>query len=130
MHTLPNIDFSCNWNNKLNCKAFTTIRLFNAKTKVGNSYNIRLKGEVIKTAIVRDIKTFRLPQLTEYMAYLDTGYSKIETTGIITKIYQSRFADVEAQTFMFILLETETPPPAAVPQAELVTVTEKTTILY
>lgn len=42
--TTRSIKFSYNWNQKLNCKAFTTIRIHNdGKYVVGEIYNVYLE---------------------------------------------------------------------------------------
>ena len=100
---LPIISFSCNWNNKLDCKAFTTIRLHQpTKYIVGQSYEIHLKAPFCVAEIV-SIKQFKLSQMNEFMAMIDTGYSVQETIEIIKKMYPK--IDYENQLFDFILLQ-------------------------
>lgn len=101
----PNINFSYNWNNKLNCKAFTTIRLRNAnKYQIGKEYNILLKKQLLKSAIIEDIKTIYYNQINEFIARVDTGYSAEETKNILKKMYSK--INLETQPFSFILLST------------------------
>lgn len=101
----PNINFSYNWNNKLNCKAFTTIRLKNSnKYQIGKEYKILLKKELLKPAIIEDIKTIYFNQINEFIARVDTGYSALETKNILKKMYSK--INFETQPFSFILLST------------------------
>lgn len=101
----PNINFSYNWNNKLNCKAFTTIRLKNVnKYQIGKEYNILLKKQLLKSAIIEDIKTIYFNQINEFIARVDTGYSAEETKNILKKMYSK--INIETQPFSFILLST------------------------
>lgn len=101
----PNINFSYNWNNKLNCKAFTTIRLKNVnKDQIGKEYNILLKKQLLKSAIIEDIKTIYFNQINEFIARVDTGYSAEETKNILKKMYSK--INLETQPFSFILLAT------------------------
>lgn len=101
----PNINFSYNWNNKLNCKAFTTIRLKNVnKYQIGKEYNILLKKQLLKSAIIEDIKTIYFNQINEFIARVDTGYSAEETKNILKKMYSK--INLETQPFSFILLAT------------------------
>lgn len=89
------INFSFNWNNKLDNKAFTTIRLHNPnKYRQGLIYRIELKGEFKGRAEMKIISTFRAGQLNEITCYLDTGYNKRETLGILQKMYP----DIEIET--------------------------------
>ena len=100
-----NINFSYNWNNKLNCKAFTTIRLKNSKKyQIGKEFKILLKKELLKSAVIEDIRTIYLNQINEFIAHLDTGYSAHETKNIIKKMYSK--INLETQPFSFILLKT------------------------
>lgn len=102
---LPKIEFSYNWNSKLHCKCFTTIRLHNPnKYVIGQRYYICLELLEFIAEIV-NIKQFRLSQLNDYMAMLDTGYGVQETTEIIKKMYPN--IDFENQLFDFILLKRE-----------------------
>jgi hypothetical protein len=74
---LDEIKFSTNWNNKLNNKSFSTIRIFNS-----NKYIVGAKIEFEKG--------FYLNQLSMPMAYLDTGYSRNETIEILKKMYKNK----------------------------------------
>lgn len=81
------ISFSFNWNNKLDCKAFTTLRLENKKYQANLLYKIKLKGEEKGTAKCIAVKTFFLKDINEFISYIDTGYSKEECYNIIYKMY-------------------------------------------
>lgn len=99
------INFSTNWNNKLDCMAFTTIRLRNSnKYQIGREYKIILKKDFKKNARIEDIKTIYFNQINEFIAHLDTGYSAHETKNIIKKMYSK--INLETQPFSFILLKT------------------------
>ncbi len=101
----PELPFSYNWNNKLDCKAFTTLRLHNPdRFKVGQTYRITLNKSYKKHAKIEDIKTLLLKNISDYIAYLDTGYSKEECQSIIRKIYPNK--NFEHQKLDFILLKT------------------------
>lgn len=72
------ISFSYNWNKKLDCDAFTTIRLFQPeKYCIGEQYEIELKKEKLFEGVIIDVKKFWLKDLSNFVAYLDTGYSKV-----------------------------------------------------
>ena len=98
------INFSTNWNNKLDCMAFTTIRLKNsAKYQIGKKYEIHLKNTLKKRARIEDIKTIYFDQINQYIAYIDTGYSLEEVKKILIKMYPK--INVQTQPFYFILLK-------------------------
>lgn len=100
---MRNITFSYNWNNKLECKAYTTLRLLQPeKYVVGETYDIILKEEVIHNATIVNIKPIWLRELNEYIAYLDTGYNLIECTNIIKRMYPK--VDFTKKKLAFILL--------------------------
>ncbi|QAA81388.1 hypothetical protein EI546_06440 [Aequorivita sp. H23M31] len=100
---MKTINFSYNWNNKLECKAYTTLRLENpSKYKVGEVYDVTLKDEVLHTATIVDIKILRLDQLNDYIAYLDTGYNLDECRNIIKRMYSK--VDFSTKKLAFILL--------------------------
>lgn len=103
METIP---FSYNWNNKLDCKAFTTIRLYNpAKHKPGTKVDPVLKGVSKGVGTIVDVKPFLLEQLNPYMSYLDTGYSVEECKKIIVRMYSS--IDFKTKKLAFILIVKE-----------------------
>ena len=98
------INFSTNWNNKLDCIAFTTIRLKNStKYQIGKEYEIHLKNTLKKRARIEGIKLIYFHQINEYIAYIDTGYSSEEEKKIIKKMYSN--INLKTQPFSFILLK-------------------------
>lgn len=107
---MAHIKFSTNWNNKLACMAFTTIRLFNPeKYKIGETYEIFLtsnkKDAFIGLAEIVEIRHFKLENLNNFMAMIDTGYSADDCTDIIVKMYKNSVKDWSKQYFSFILLK-------------------------
>lgn len=100
------INFSYNWNKKLDCKSFTTLRLTNYnKYRTGLVYEIQLKNQLIKYARIVEIKVFPLNKINEFISRIDTGYSREETVKIINRMYPETINNVE-KSFMLILLET------------------------
>ena len=84
--TYEDLEFSYNWNNKLQCNVFTTIRL--ADYPVGKRFNVFLKGEFLYTATIIEKVERKLSTLNNFICYLDTGYDVVETRNIITRMYQ------------------------------------------
>ena len=104
------LSFSTNWNRKLDCDVFSTIRLWNPATHYegrevsiyDNSTNpgrFKGKGKYILVA------EFKLNQLKPAMAWLDTGYSLEETLSIIRTMYYKKVPNVETQSFAYILVQ-------------------------
>lgn len=94
------IRFSYNWNNKLDNKAFTTIRAHNpAKYIAGKTFDIELNGNTKGVAILKEKRTIHPDQLNDFICYLDTGYSRKETINILQRMHKN----MNPQTAMFDL---------------------------
>jgi len=97
------ISFTNNWNNKLNNKAFSTLRLHNpSKYVVGLEYTIELNGRVLGTAILKEKRVLNTAQLNEFICHLDTGYNKTQTLKILERMYPN--LTVNRALFDFCLL--------------------------
>ena len=99
MDSLPNISFSQNWNQKLFNNCLSTIRVYNAPKHVeGDMFHLSLRTNkrniILGLYELVKIRKFKLIDLTEEMAYLDTGYSKSETTTLIKKMYSNKDIDI------------------------------------
>lgn len=107
------IVFTYNWNNKLDNKAFTTLRLKNNnKYRYERTYNIILiekfwpekrvnKGE----AIIVDMRHFKIEKINQFIAYIDTGYSSEECKKMIRTMYKNKNIDWDRQLLSLILLK-------------------------
>lgn len=90
---MTDLIFTYNWNNKLQNKAFTTIRLRNDKKyEIGKEFSIQLQpkgkpSETLGIAKIIDVKHFTLEKLNNFIAHIDTGYSKEECEKIILRMY-------------------------------------------
>ena len=105
MENLPTIPFSSNWNNKLDCKAFSTVRIRNDnKYKIGNEYTIILKEQPIFQATIVSITHFSLSALSPAMSYLDTGYSPKEQMKMLEQMYKNKNIAVYNIDWSFIVL--------------------------
>ncbi len=107
------IKYSYNWNNKLNCISWSTIRLRNDKKyQKGDLYeNIlvdrKQKAVLTKKAKIVNICHFTLDKMTEAMAQLDTGYSLPEAKKIISTMYKNKNIDFATQHFSFIVFNSK-----------------------
>lgn len=77
----------------------------NPKYKLGEVYNVALKKEYKKTCRIFQMYNFKLENLTEAVAMIDTGYSKEETQRIIRKMYKN--VDFAKKQLYLIFLKTE-----------------------
>ena len=97
------IKFSTNWNHKLDCNYFTTIRLYGKKYSIGKTFEVQLKDNHFCNAVVQDMYVTKLEQLNDFNCYLDTGYSKLETENIFRKMYPT--VDFATTNLIIILLK-------------------------
>lgn len=119
---MQDIKFTQNWNNKLQCNYFTTIRSFNpSKYQLYTKFNVLLKRgnnwEKIGTVEVVNIRNLRAIDLQANECYCDTGYNKEQTLNIFQKMYSRRSQTYVRTAQMSIITlkqvtpkkETETP---------------------
>ena len=104
--------FSTNWNKKLNCDYFTTLRLKNPeKYKVGARHKIKLQERGVLRdygiAEIIDVKNIRLHQLNTFICGLDTGYSVDETKQLLHTMYKNIVEDVNKADFNLVLYRKE-----------------------
>lgn len=99
------LSFSYNWNNKLHCNYFTTLRLYNEKKYfVGNKLAVDLNMEQLKVAEVVGHKKILITDINDFIAGLDTGYTVTETVNILKRMYPK--ANWQTQYLSFVLLKT------------------------
>lgn len=103
---MDTIAFSYNWNNKLDCKYFTTLRLRNSKYKVGLKYEILEKGVKKKTVECMAIREITMSQISPFIAGVDTGYSVEETKNLLKRMYINSKINWDNQLLQLILLKT------------------------
>ena len=101
MHTL---DFTYNWNNKLDCPAFTTLRLHNpSRYAVGKTFDVYLKKKFVRQAQIIALKTLTLPQVNEFIARLDSGYDLERFHTLVCTMYK-KIPNLDSQPFDLLLL--------------------------
>jgi len=100
-----NLDFTYNWNNKLDCNAFSTLRIRNDKKYfVGARKNVRLKETKKGIADIVAVSYFTLDKINESIARLDTGYSVEQCREIIKTMYKNKPIDWSTQQLVFCIL--------------------------
>lgn len=108
---MEKLEFSTNWNNKLDCKCFTTIRLFNtAKHFKGNQFEVFLQKKYKTKVEVLSVGLIKINSLTDFLCYLDTGYSRLETIEILEKMYP-HVDFLKKHLAILLLKKIETPKP-------------------
>lgn len=104
---MSDLHFSTNWNGKLNCDYFTSIRMWNEnKYFVSSVFKLYLKNRYKCDVQIVEIKKITLTQLNDWMAWLDTGYSAATTRDILRKMYKNkRFVNLDIQPFAYIMFK-------------------------
>lgn len=103
------VNFRHNYNNKLGCDYFTSIRLMSAKYQEGKTMNIYLWQNGISrkmfTARIVSVKPILLHQISDTMAYIDSGMDALKIRETIYYMYKERVSDVNTAQFCLILFE-------------------------
>lgn len=103
----PVLNFSYNWNNKLQCKCYTSLRK-SSRYKVGQEYRICLKDEYIHNARIIIKKKINVHELNDSISLIDTGYTFQETKKILERMYHGLFSikNPEPYIYLYILRRT------------------------
>ena len=101
------LEFTENFNNKLNCTCFTTIRLHHpVRNAIGAVKQIYLKGVWKGDAKIMHAATLTLDRINLPIAKLDTGLLPDECRRLIRTLYKNRPGiNWETQPLDYILLE-------------------------
>lgn len=105
---MEQINFNTNWNNKTDCKYFTTLRLSSRFLK-GQIYELNVKGGTGGHVEVIDIRMITLAEINDWIAYLDTSYDAEETRGILRTMYKKKNINWETKKISWILLKRVNP---------------------
>ena len=97
------VKFDQNYNNKLSCEAFPTIRKTdNEKYVIGREYLIMLHDyhsqmfhEVGKAYLVAE-QSFKPKELTDIMSYMDAGMGSESLLRLLTSLYSDSIWDVNS----------------------------------
>ncbi|HRK00994.1 MAG TPA: hypothetical protein PL089_15395 [Ignavibacteria bacterium] len=108
---MKTLEFTYNWNNKLDCKCFTSIRLSD-RYRVGEEFKIILINKKVPqvkgVARIIEIKEFYLHQLNTFIAALDTGYSVPECKKIIERMYKNTdFENKQLKLILFLKIDSK-----------------------
>lgn len=99
------LKFSHNWNGKLLCDCFTTIRPHNPKRyAVGITLDVFLKQTFLGVYEVIDHKNLSVNTISDWIARLDTGYSKAACQDVIRTMYKNmdRFTDDSKLSYVLL----------------------------
>jgi hypothetical protein len=65
---------------------------------------VECNGQPKGTAILKDIRTFTVANLNDFITYLDTGYNVAETIKLLQTMYKNRPINWNVQKLDFCLL--------------------------
>jgi hypothetical protein len=100
------IDFAHNWNGKLFCRNLTTLRLRNDDLyKINHWYMLALNDGMIGPGIIIDIKHYKLSQLNEFIARIESGLSLADCKDLLIRRYRDKKINWLTQDLSFILID-------------------------
>ena len=103
------LDFKYNWNNKLDCPYFTTLRLSD-RFNMFEIIDVTHKGEALCKVRVIAKRSVMLHQINDFIAYIDTGYGVQECKDMIRMMYKYKNIDWTVKPLWFYLLEKQAEP--------------------
>jgi len=101
---MQQLSFSYNWNNKFGCTAFTSLRLSGRFNK-GDKVEIVLKRVVLGQAEIVGKSKLKMADMSDFIAYLDTGYDKVKCKDILETMYKNKNIDWDTQDIFFYLFK-------------------------
>jgi hypothetical protein len=106
---MDRVNFNKNWNNKLFCDFFTTIRVRDDnRFQLGKSINaVLLSGDqeiLSKPVKIYALHHLKLENLTDTVTLPDTGMNRDKTIGMFHTMYKGKFADINNVDFTIITL--------------------------
>jgi len=106
------ITFEANFNGKLFNNIFGTVRLRKPrKYKVGEVYKIKLvddmNGGYYGLAKILSISEFKLPELTNELAIIDSGFSRFIFIDYLQEVYNLLDSELEDTYFQYLIIEYE-----------------------
>lgn len=110
---LHKINFSTNWNNKLDNAYYTTLRL-SGRLCVGDTVEVWHNKSFKHHALVRGKRKMTIDQINDWMAAIDTGYEREECCNILRRMYPLiSHEQWQTQPIYFYLLKVDKLPVTA-----------------
>lgn len=110
------VNFSSNYNHKLNCKSFSTVRLQNEeKYVIGHLFRISLvrkvTGQNVEFALARLVSShnFYLKDATPAMSYLDANLNVKDFVNLIQGLYCKQKVNFNIKKLSFLVFQYLTP---------------------
>jgi hypothetical protein len=100
------LEFSGDWNKKLGCQYYTTIRLNNpSKYMVGKQLKVMLSRRLHHIAEVACISELTLGRVSEAMAFIDAGLELPKFKTMFTKMYETKININDNTPLVFVVLK-------------------------
>ncbi|MDI9857694.1 hypothetical protein [Flectobacillus roseus] len=96
------LHFAQNFNHKLDCEYFTSIRPQRDIYQIGKKMDIYCQNHFLKKATIISIKTLTLAELDDWTAFLDAGMNRLKLTALLKTFYP----EAESLLFNVLLLQT------------------------
>lgn len=100
------INFTRNWNNKLNNVFLTTIRLWQNQYTVNEMRIVRLNDTEIKLVRIVELKEVLLDHLEPHVTLTDAGLRPIPFKEMMAKMYKNKVTSVDTVPFVIVTLQT------------------------
>jgi hypothetical protein len=101
------IPYSKNWNNKLQCEVYTTIRVWNpTKYQKGRTFHAMLNGKLHHTGTIEDVRKIFFKDMHDWVTRLDANLSSEEFKNMMRKMYQAKLnpdTTIEETPFIWVL---------------------------
>ena len=122
---METISFTHNWNNKLYCRSFSTVRIENPiKYRLHQEYRIFLNQVKGKppidrgVAVLRHIEYFNLFDVNPAVCYLDANLNKETFIKLVLTMYKNSGIDFNTKRMSFLVLQFISPNQSEVKAAE------------
>ncbi len=109
---METVSFTHNWNQKLNCRSFSTVRIENPiKYRLNQEYRIYLKQTGLKqpidkgVAILKHIEYFNLYEVNEAVCYLDANLNRDTFIKLVLTMYKNSGVDFRVKRMAFMIFQ-------------------------
>lgn len=103
---IQDLEFSSNFNNKLSCPCFSTLRV-SGRFSVGQRVRVCLKTKVMGYAVCRYRRQISFGAINDAMAFLDTGYNAEKCRSILFNMYKGKMVLNDDTPIYFYVFEQE-----------------------
>ena len=109
---METLSFTHNWNQKLNCRSFSTVRIENPiKYRLNQEYRVQLlqvkgKPPIDKgIAVLKHIEYFNLFDVNPAVCYLDANLNKETFIKLVLTMYKNSGIDFNTKRMSFLVLQ-------------------------